>query len=178
MRTFLIFLCLVARLWGNDCAPETLHAFSRVLGLPSDKAKWFIECKPDTAGTELPAMLSGWAKLQPTKPLVVLYSTDTLLDSDEAKADPDSPLVKLLGTLRTQLAGLPREDLTIHPTTPLVWVGTYQGGWHTALIYIHPDRVQMVHPNTIDPDTDKPYTEFIPLSTFFPTTFVILGVKS
>jgi hypothetical protein len=176
MRYLILFITILCQAAAQDCAPEALHAFALGRGLKSDKAEWYKLCKPDSVGSDLKDVLAAWQKLHPDHPFSIILCADVVLS--EKGIDETAPQVISLRELHKELAGIPRLSADTTPDKPYLWLGICQGGFHVAILYvIDENTIRIIHPNTIDPSTKKPYVELVDPADFMRRTYVVFNIK-
>lgn len=106
-------------------------------------------CRTDSTGTTYVNLTNAWNKLS-TNQLIVTYSSLTNI-----------PVM---------------EEEHVNFDHPYIWLGSFQGGGHCALIKFTPTNVLFSHSEFV-PGTTNYYKTSMDYSNFFVRTYVILKAK-
>lgn len=170
-RVISVLILSIVSLNAQNCVPEALHAFAQAKNLPSDKATWFKACEPGKDGTGMAEWLEAWKKNE-TVPLIVVYSADVCWQEENKE-----PLPYQLKSLQEKLTKVQQDyKHGIVLNSPYLWVGIRQGGLHMSLVYYSETTTRLVHPNTIDPDTKKPFEEIVPYEELMRTSLAVFRI--
>jgi mRNA-degrading endonuclease YafQ of YafQ-DinJ toxin-antitoxin module len=175
LRLIAMSLVLASIVSAQDCGPKSLHALCGAWGIPTQENIWVELTKQDATGADLGTIVHAWKQAEPKYDLVVIYSMDNALKDEQMSPEWKT----VMETLKKDIAPLKKEydHKLVFNGKPYLWMGIRGGGWHMCMAYFNETDVKLVHPNTIDRNTGKPYEEFLGYKEFFGCTFVLFYPK-